>query len=102
MNLDMNYYWHIRMNPDNTMIHIENKKDDTLLFDATLRLQKHPLNKQQVSAVLKQFPAMTLSIFKGIYIHALKLFVNVCHLLVIRANKRIKLGDVMEKGIKFD
>ncbi|MFY8282864.1 DUF1365 domain-containing protein [Pseudoalteromonas sp. SSMSWG5] len=74
MNLDMNYYWHIRMNPDNTMIHIENKKDDTLLFDATLRLQKHPLNKERMSAVLKQFPAMTLSIFKGIYIHALKLF----------------------------
>ncbi len=74
MNLDMNYYWHIRMNPDNTMIHIENKKDDTLLFDATLRLQKHPLNKERMSAVLKQFPVMTLSIFKGIYIHALKLF----------------------------
>jgi DUF1365 family protein len=74
MNLDMNYHWHIRMNSDNTMIHIENKKDDTLLFDATLRLQKHPLTKEQVSAVLKQFPAMTLSIFKGIYLHALKLF----------------------------
>ena len=54
------------------MIHIENK-DDTLLFDATLRLKKHPLNKED-EVVLKQFPAMTLSIFKGIYIHALKLF----------------------------
>ncbi len=74
MNLDMNYFWHIRMNTNNTLIHIENKKGKTLLFDATLRLQKQPLTKQQVSAVLKQFPAMTLSILKGIYLHALKLF----------------------------
>lgn len=74
MNLDMNYHWNVRLNSDNAMIHIENKKDDTLLFDATLRLQRQALTKEQVSAVLKQFPAMTLSIFKGIYIHALKLF----------------------------
>lgn len=74
MNLDMNYHWSVRQNSDNTMIHIENKKDEKLLFDATLRLQRQPLTKQQVSAVLKRFPAMTLSIFKGIYIHALKLF----------------------------
>ena len=74
MNLDMNYHWNIRMNSDNTMIHIENKKDETLLFDVTLRLQKHLLTKERVSAVLKQFPAMTFSIFKGIYLHALKLF----------------------------
>lgn len=74
MNLDMDYHWHIRMNTDNTMIHIENKKDDQLLFDATLRLQRRTLNNENVTQLLKQFPLMTWSIFKGIYLHAFKLF----------------------------
>ncbi|MGO3643583.1 MAG: DUF1365 family protein, partial [Pseudoalteromonas sp.] len=55
-------------------IHIENKKDDQLLFDATLRLQRRDLNKENITQLLKQFPAMTWSIFKGIYLHAFKLF----------------------------
>lgn len=38
MNLDMNYYWYIRMNFDNIMIYIENKKDDIFLFDVMLCL----------------------------------------------------------------
>lgn len=74
MNLDMDYHWSVRINSDNTMIHIENKKDDQLLFDATLRLQRRDLNKENITQLLKQFPAMTWSIFKGIYLHAFKLF----------------------------
>ncbi len=76
MDLDMNYHWSTRFSNDKVLIHIENKKDNELLFDATLRLKRQPLNKQQVSAVLKQFPAMTWTIFKGIYIHAFKLFIK--------------------------
>lgn len=71
MNLDMNYHWTTRLNDENTLIHIENKKNEELLFDATLRLKRQTLTKQHVSAILKQFPAMTWSIFKGIYLHAL-------------------------------
>ena len=74
MDLDMNYHWHVRIKKDNTMIHIENKKDDQLLFDATLRLERHTLTKATISHLLKRFPAMTWSIFKGIYVHAFKLF----------------------------
>ena len=74
MNLDMNYHWNVRLNSDNAMIHIENKKDDTLLFDATLRLQRQALTKEQVSAVLKRVSSDDVEYFKGIYIHALKLF----------------------------
>ncbi|KPH62463.1 chromosome partitioning protein ParA [Pseudoalteromonas porphyrae] len=74
MDLDMNYHWNTRFKNDNAMIHIENKKDGTVLFDATLRLKRQSLNNESVSALLKQFPAMTWSIFKGIYVHAFKLF----------------------------
>lgn len=76
MNLDMNYHWHIRQSPDKTLIHIENKRDEVLLFDATLRLKRAELTNQEVSKLLKRFPAMTWSIFKGIYHQALKLFIK--------------------------
>ncbi|MCL3793342.1 DUF1365 family protein, partial [Actinomyces sp. 186855] len=48
---------------------------------ATLRLKRHELTEQQVSRLLKRFPAMTWSIFKGIYYQALKLFIKRVHFL---------------------
>ncbi len=76
MNLDMNYHWTVRQKQDNILIRIENKRDDELLFDASLRLQRQTLCTAQMSKLLKRFPAMTWSIFKGIYYQAFKLFVK--------------------------
>ena len=76
MNLDMDYHWQVQHSADNTLIHIENKRGDELLFDASLRLKRSQLTKQEVNKLLKKFPAMTLSIFKGIYVQALKLFIK--------------------------
>ena len=76
MGLDMYYHWHVKLMPNKIMIHIENKQDDELLFDATLRLSRKELSHQQVSMLLKKFPAMTWSIFKGIYYQAFKLFIK--------------------------
>ncbi len=76
MNLDMNYHWHIKQSLDKTLIHIKNKRDGVLLFDATLRLKRLELSNEELSKLLKRFPAMTWSIFKGIYHQALKLFIK--------------------------
>jgi DUF1365 family protein len=76
MNLDMNYHWHIRHSLDKILIHIENKRGEALLFDASLRLKRADLTEQHVSKLLKRFPAMTWSICKGIYYQALKLFIK--------------------------
>ena len=76
MDLDMYYHWHVKLMSNKMLIHIENKQDDALLFDATLRLSRKELTHQQVSMLLKRFPAMTWSIFKGIYYQAFKLFIK--------------------------
>ncbi len=76
MNLDMNYHWHVKQSPDKTLIHIENKKNEELLFDATLRLKRKELTNEEINKLFKRFPAMTWSIFKGIYYQALKLFIK--------------------------
>ncbi len=76
MNLDMDYHWTVRQKQDNILIRIENKRDDELLFDASLRLQRQPLNSVQMGKLLRRFPAMTWSIFKGIYYQAFILFVK--------------------------
>lgn len=73
MDLDMVYRWKIDP-PDRFLkIHIENWREDCL-FDATLRMKREKLNNQTIKKILLQWPLMTLSIFKNIYIQAFKLY----------------------------
>ncbi len=75
MNLDMNYRWAIEPPADKLRIHIENWREDKL-FDATLTLQRREFCPQQLRRTLRQWPAMSLSIVKGIYWQALRLFLK--------------------------
>ena len=75
MNLDMNYHWRIDWSPGRVMIHIENWRDDKL-FDATLTLDRQALTSRSLATTLKQWPMMTLTILRGIYWQALRLFIK--------------------------
>lgn len=75
MNLDMNYRWAIEPPADKLRIHIENWRDQKL-FDATLTLQRREFCAAELRRTLKQWPAMSFSIIKGIYWQALRLFMK--------------------------
>lgn len=73
MDLDMQYQWRFELSHDHIMIHIENWRQHKL-FDATLSLKHKALDNSAIVDILKQWPMMTLTILKGIYWQALKLF----------------------------
>jgi uncharacterized protein len=75
MNLDMNYRWAIEPPEKKLRIHIENWRENKL-FDATLSLQRREFCAAELRRTLKQWPAMTFSIVKGIYWQALRLFLK--------------------------
>ncbi len=75
MDLEMNYRWAIEPPAEKLRIHIENWRENKL-FDATMTLQRLEFCPQQLRRTLRQWPAMSLSIIKGIYWQALRLFLK--------------------------
>lgn len=75
MGMDMRYHWRIQPPSERVLVHIENRNPD-LLFDATLSLRRHGFHRQALKTALLQWPMMTLTIVRGIYWQALRLFLK--------------------------
>jgi DUF1365 family protein len=74
---NMDYHWFSCTPKDTINIHLSNVKhsseDKKPFFDATLKLNAHPINQSQLNNVLLAYPFMTLKVMGAIYWQAMRL-----------------------------
>lgn len=71
--MDLEYRWRLTPPGDRLLVHMENHRGGRKLFDATLRLERRPLDPANLRRSVLAHPAMTLKVFLWIYLHALAL-----------------------------
>lgn len=76
MDLAMEYHWRVKTDDEQVKIVIDNYRENEQVFNASLHLYRNPLSAQVIKKTIRTFPAMTLSVVKGIYWHALQLFLK--------------------------
>ncbi|ART79580.1 DUF1365 domain-containing protein [Oceanisphaera avium] len=78
MDMAMQYHWRIsppQIDKSKVLVHIENRDPD-LVFDATLSLRRHVFERSVLKAAWLHWPWMTLTIIRGIYWQAVRLFLK--------------------------
>ena len=73
LDMDIHYDWRFRLPDETIRVHIIDYQEGRKLFDATLALQRRPLNQRALSQVLIKYPAMTAKVVFLIYWQALRL-----------------------------
>ncbi len=74
--MDMRYDWRFS-DPAGTLgVHMENWRDGSRVFDATLTLRREPLSSASLARALVSFPFVTLKVSAMIYWQALRLWLK--------------------------
>jgi DUF1365 family protein len=76
IDMDIHYDLRFRLPGDTIRVHMIDYQKGDRLFDATLALQRRPLNRRALSRVLLRYPAMTLKVIALIYWQALRLILK--------------------------
>jgi uncharacterized protein len=76
MPMDIEYDWRFSQPGERLNVHMENNCEDVKLFDATLMLERAPMNSLSLARVLFQYPWVTAKVVVGIYFEALRLWLK--------------------------
>ncbi|MFM9968204.1 MAG: DUF1365 domain-containing protein [Burkholderiales bacterium] len=76
MEMNLEYDWRFGLPQESLGIHMSNLKDGRKVFDATLTLERQPINSANLARVLFMFPFITLKVVAAIYWQALRLWIK--------------------------
>ncbi len=76
MPMDIDYDWRFSIPDKHLNVHMENYHEGSKIFDATLLLQRCPINRINLARVLLQYPFITGKVIGAIYWQALKLLLK--------------------------
>ncbi len=76
MEMDVEYDWRFREPGERLTVHMENAREGSKIFDATLTLERREISGLALARTLATFPFMTFKVMGAIYWQALKLWVK--------------------------
>jgi len=76
LDMAIDYDWFFSPPDQRLHVHMEDHQQDNKLFDATLKLARHPITGWNLARALVAFPLMTTQVIIGIYWQALRLWLR--------------------------
>ena len=76
MDMNIDYDWRMSKPGEKLNVHMENHRDGTKLFDATMRLNYEPISGGSLARILISHPLQSFKVVGAIYFEALRLWLK--------------------------
>jgi DUF1365 family protein len=76
LDMAMHYAWRFEPPGERLSVHMENRRDEARVFDASLTLARTPMTRNAMARVLLVKPLMTIRVVAAIYEQALRLWLG--------------------------
>lgn len=76
MDMDIDYDWRLSKPGENLSVHMENHHDGGKMFDATMQLERRPVNRAELAGALIRYPFMSFKVVGAIYFEALRIWLK--------------------------